>query len=120
MGSFPEQRLVIEPNKRPGGGGGGYSSVGSLGWGVLPVLQILSLFQTKTCHFALPFSVLVCSHCSIVLINIPENTANFVGVCSSIEKNRKRNKTTRKTTTKWYNGSKSAPVEFTTVNMDLE
>ena len=60
MGAFPEQRLVIEANKKPGGGGG-YSSVGSLGGGVPLALQILSLFQTKTCHFALPFSVLVCS-----------------------------------------------------------
>ena len=43
----------------PGGGGGGgcvgYSSHSVVGM-CCPVLQILTLFQTKTCHFRYPFS----------------------------------------------------------------
>ena len=38
--------------------GGGYSSEFVVGV-CRPVLQILTLFQTKTCHFPYPFSDLV-------------------------------------------------------------
>ena len=38
------------------GGGGGGLLLGNLSKGVPPGLQILTLFQTKTCHFLHPCS----------------------------------------------------------------
>ena len=40
----------------PGGEGGGRVLLGIHGGVCRPVLQILTLFQTKTCHFPYPFS----------------------------------------------------------------
>ena len=72
----------------------------------LAVRKQIFLLPPKTQHDRRVIRVF-CFH------NISEKGTEFVGVCSSIGKK-------KKTRTKIYNGSKSAPVEFATVNMDLE
>ena len=47
--------VLCSPGESGGGGGGGYSSEFLVGV-CRPVLQILTLFQTKTCHFFHPFT----------------------------------------------------------------
>ena len=56
MSMMQDRKKVLEaliPARR--GGGGGYSWEFLVGM-CCPVLQILTLFQTKKCHFSRPFS----------------------------------------------------------------
>ena len=56
MSVTQDKKIVIRSfNTSRGRGGGGYSWEFWVGM-LYPVLQILTLFQTKKCHFSCPFS----------------------------------------------------------------
>ena len=59
------------------GGGGGGLLLGIVGGGVPPVLQILTLFETKKWHFPHPFSDLAYAEIMLTLLKLEHQQKDF-------------------------------------------